>query len=381
MAKLTKVKKSKTIVAKKSATIKAIKKSTKTESGFVKSPKNQIKSNKKPNLWQRFLASRRNFLRRRPHRSFRLSHRSQTYRSLEIKGYITFSLDVLRQIKQGKHFFVKLLIFTLLLFATLSFLMPQSTYNNLREVLNETTKNSEGANALYRASLLFLSSLTANDPSNSSGQSAAILLILLLIIIWLAVVYFLRHQLAGKAARFSEVIYNCSAPLVSTIILLVFVAIQLTPVNLYLIIFSAARNAQILNGGAVEMLVVFLGVLIFSLVLYWITSTIIALVLVTVRGTRPVAALRVAGDLVVGRRSRIVKRLLWHFLQVIMFVFATLLPIILLENTLATHWEWIKKVPIVPFFLAVESVVVMIWTSAYIYLLYRKILDDKSEPA
>ena len=332
-------------------------------------------------LWQRFVAARKNFLRRRPHRSFRLSRRSQTSRSLKIEGYINFSINVWREMKKGKKFFAKLFVLLIVLFAVLSLTMPQTSYNNLRDALNETIQEADIGGSVYRAGLLFMSSVNSSGLTPASDQSGQMLNGLIIILTWLAVVYYLRHQLVGKEITLRDVVYNSSAPLVSTIIVLVFALIQLVPFGMFMIIYSAAKNTEVINGGVGEMLAVLSGVLIVALTLYWLVSTLIALSIVTVSGTEPIKALRLADDIVVGRRSRIVRRVLWHSIQVFMVWVVVLMPIILLENSLSNKWSWIADVPVVPIAMAILLSATIVWTSAYLYILYRKILDDKSRPA
>lgn len=326
---------------------------------------------------------RADFLKRRPHRSFRLTSRLDSQRSLKIEGYMTFSRRVLSQIKTHWRFFGKLLLVAIGVFATFSLLISQISYNTMREALDEATKGvvSSGlGGSLYRAALIFIST-ARNSGDAASDQSVALLTIFIALVIWLTVVYFLRHALSGKKLSFRQALYNSGSPLVPTLILLFIAVIQLTPLGIYLIVFSAAKNTEIINGGGVEMLAVVLGGLIVALTLYWLISTIIALVVVTLPDMKPIQALRVADDMVVGRRGRIVRRLAWQILHVVVLWVLVMIPVIVLEDTLARKWEWIKNVPIVPVMWLVTALVSLIWTSTYVYMLYRRILDDSSKPA
>ena len=115
--------------------------------------------------------------------------------------------------------------------------------------------------------------------------------------------------------------------------------------------------------------------------LYLITSTFFALIIVTLPGMYPSNAIRAAGDLVVGRRLRILARILWMLIGVaIAWVFITL-PAILIDSWLKGLWKAIDWLPNVPVIILALSSLTVIWISAYIYLLYRKVVEDESAPA
>lgn len=350
-----------------------------------KSPSKKVKklskSVKKPSLWQRVRGRQRAFLKRRPHRSFRLTKRVDYKRSLEVEGYFQFSINVWREMRRGKKFFWRFGFFLVVVFLVFSLLMPQMSYNNLRDALNETAGETDFGGGLYRAGLLFLSSVSSSGLSSASDQTQQLVSGLMTIFAWLTVVYFLRHQLAGKPIKMRQALYSAGAPLVSTLTLIFIAVVQLIPVGLYAIVYSAAKNTELIKGGVGDMMAILIGVFLLALTLYWLVSTIIALVIVTISGTEPIRAWRVADDMVVGRRGRIVRRIVWHLFQVVTVWVLLALPIIWLENQLATNWVWLTKVPVVPFVLLVLMVVTVLWTSSYIYLLYRRILDDDAPPA
>lgn len=376
MSKATKTtsKKSVKLATKKSSVAKSAKK-------IAKAKQTSTKVAPKISLWQRLLVRRRDFLRRRPHRSFRLTKRIDTKRSLKMEGYFSFSTYVWREIKRGWSFFLALGTLLVVIFLASALLIPQMSYNNLRDALNETAGQANFGGSLYRAGLLFLSSISSSSVNPAGDQTQRVLMVLIVILTWLTVVYFLRHQLANKPIKLRQALYSSGAPLVPTIALVFFAVLQLVPMGIYAIIFSAAKNTELIKGGVSDMLAVLVGVLLLALTLYWLVSTIIALVIVTISGTGPIKAWRVADDMVVGRRGRIVRRIVWHLAQLATLWVVVALPIIWLENELAAKWDWLTKVPIVPFVILILTIVTILWSSAYVYLLYRRILDDDAKPA
>jgi hypothetical protein len=109
--------------------------------------------------------------------------------------------------------------------------------------------------------------------------------------------------------------------------------------------------------------------------LYWICSSFIALIIVTLPGMYPFAALRAAGDLVVGRRLKLVFRLIFMALPVMLMWIVVLLPAILIDSWLQLTWQ-----PLVPIMVLLLTTLKIIWCAAYIYLLYRRMVDDPEPP-
>ena len=92
-------------------------------------------------------------------------------------------------------------------------------------------------------------------------------------------------------------------------------------------------------------------------------------------------ASRAAGDLVVGRRLRILLRLLWLALIIILTWAVVMIPIILFDAWLKGVFPAINWLPLVPVALLVLGTVSVVWAAGYIYLLYRRIVNDDAAPA
>jgi hypothetical protein len=109
--------------------------------------------------------------------------------------------------------------------------------------------------------------------------------------------------------------------------------------------------------------------------LYWICSSFIALIIVALPGVYPFRAISAAGDLVVGRRLKLVLRLLFMMLPVILMWLIALVPAILIDGWLGLTWQ-----PLVPIVVLFLTTLTLIWCATYIYLLYRKMVDDPTPP-
>jgi len=115
--------------------------------------------------------------------------------------------------------------------------------------------------------------------------------------------------------------------------------------------------------------------------LYLITSTVFALIVVTLPGMYPYLAIKTAGDLVVGRRLRILMRLIWMSLSASVIWTIIMIPVILIDLWLKSLWPAINWIPTIPVFMLALSSLTIIWASSYVYLLYRKVVADDANPA
>ena len=145
--------------------------------------------------------------------------------------------------------------------------------------------------------------------------------------------------------------------------------------------YSALVSVHILTEGFGMMLFGLLAASVLTLVLYWVTSTIIALVVVALPGMYPLRAIQAASDLVVGRRLRIMLRIVWAFVYSSAIWCVVMVSLVLLERGLSSKLKWLESVPIVPFAGAFMMALLFVWLAAYIYLLYRKVVADDAKPA
>lgn len=319
---------------------------------------------------------------RRSHRSFQLTRRRDYARSLQLPGYFAFTHDVHRTIWK----FRRILFPAALLFAILTVILvglgSQETYDTLTSTLKGTSSEIFEGNigAVGQAALLLVSiGTTGLTASPSEGQQ--IYGVLLSLLIWLTTIWLMRNLLAGHKVRVRDGLYNAGSPIISTFVIAIVLAIQLLPIALAIIAFSAASATGLLAGGVEAMLFWFAASLLVVLSLYWITSTFFALIIVSLPGTYPLRALRIAGDMVHGRRIRILLRILWMFACTALTWALVMIPFILFDSWLKSTWPQLAGVPIIPVLLLLMGVGTLMWTTSYVYLLYRKVVDDDAKPA
>lgn len=322
------------------------------------------------------------FMSRRPHRSFRLSYRRDYRRSLKLPGYISFTHYVTKTLWQYK----KIMIWVVVVYAVLTAIFigvgSQATYATLTSTLQETGSQifQGDIGQIGQAALIFLSVGTSGLTA-SPTEAQQIYVIILGLLVWLTTVWLLRNLLAGHKVKMRDGLYSAGAPIVATFIVAMIMVLQLIPIAIAMIAYASASATGLLSGGVAAMLFWFATSLLAIMSLYWITSTFFALIIVTLPGMYPMRALKTAGDMVVGRRLRILLRILWMFGAIIVVSAVTLIPIILIDTGLTHVWPVVDKVPIVPFALLLTSVIAFIWAASYIYLLYRRVVDDDTKPA
>lgn len=332
-----------------------------------------------PASFKRFKAWQKDFLSRRPHRTLQLTRRRDYVRSLELPGYLSFTNYVNKMLWSNRKLFLSLSGLYLILFVALIGLGSQETYNLLTDTLQETTSGVSAGDfsQIGQAGLLFLTIATVGiTESPTEGQQ--IYTVLLALMVWLTTVWLLRNKMAGHKVKLRDGLYNAGAPLLSTFLVGLVLLVQLIPILLAVIAYGAATSTGLLDGGVEAMLFWIAATLLGLLSVFWATSTLFAMVIVTLPGMYPLEALRNAGDIVLGRRVRILLRWLWMLLPLAALWVAILVPVILIDLWLKGIWPVIATVPIVPVVLLMLGTVSIIWSSSYIYLLYRKVVDERS---
>ncbi|HET8883916.1 MAG TPA: hypothetical protein VFM68_00395 [Candidatus Saccharimonadales bacterium] len=324
-------------------------------------------------------------LQRRPHRSFRRTYRRDYVRSLRLPGYWSFTNYVRKTLWTNKKLFIGLVVAYIVVTIAIIGLASEDIYSTLRETISESEAGMfDGAwGEIGKAGLLLVAGVSgsfneaSSDPQVQQGVYATVIALLT----WLTTVWLLRAILTGHRPKLRDGLYNAGAPILSTFLVATVIIVQLLPVTLAAFGYGSAVSSGLLEGGVEAMLFWSVAALLTILSLYWITSTMIALVVVTLPGMYPMQALRTAGDLVIGRRVRILLRFLWLGMTVVLSWALIVIPIILLDAWLKTTIPAIESVPLVPSTLLVMGSLTIVWVASYIYLLYRKVVDDDAAPA
>jgi hypothetical protein len=323
------------------------------------------------------------FLARRPHRSFQRTYRRDYVRSLDMPGYWSFTNHVRKVLWGNRKLFLYMALAYMVATIAITNLSSEDLYVQMRETVNESgTEMFNGFwGELGKAGLLLVGGVTGSYNATAITTETQIYIGVMAMLTWLTTVWLLRAILAGRKPKMRDGLYNAGAPIVSTFLVLCVLILQLLPLALALFGYNSALASGLLEGGVEAMLFWSVAAMLFILSLYWITSTFIALVVVTLPGMYPLQALRTAGDLVVGRRVRILLRTLWMIIMIVIAWVLIAIPIILFDAWLKSVWLAIAWLPLVPVTLLILGSITIVWAASYIYLLYRRIVEDDALPA
>lgn len=325
------------------------------------------------------------FKKRRPHRSFRLTRRRDYKRSLKLPKYIPFTKQVLKIIKANRNIFLCLVLLSSLLGIILIGLMDQSFLNSLGEVLNETSGDllKGGFGEVGKAGIMLMSTFSSGGLVQSLSESQTLILVIIVLFVWLTTVVILRDYLAGKKITLREALYICGSPIVSIFVVVIFMILQLVPIFIAIIIYSSAVSTQFLAGiGGVEtMLFAAVVLLLTSLSIYWIVGSFFALIISTLPGMNPMRAVKFAGDMVIGRRLRILFRMIWCLFLVALAWIIIMIPTILLFGWLGSLNEFINEIPFVQIVMLLVSNASLVFICCYTYVFYREVVKDDAQPA
>ncbi|MCL2280646.1 hypothetical protein FWC31_02045 [Candidatus Saccharibacteria bacterium] len=324
-------------------------------------------------IWRRMVKRQRDFLSRRPHRSFYLTPPDKTRRAIGIRKYFAFSGEVWNLIWKNKRLFIKFIALYALLSTVIIGLMSQENFAALRNALNEVPN----LGFFNKYSTLLSNAMSGGSVTTDAGQQ--ILSALLFLYGWLTLIWLLRRIVSGDGQKLKlrDGLYTGGAPVLGSVVILILILIQLLPFALMLLAYASVTAVGWINTGIqIENMAAWCALAVAAVMtLYWICSSLIALVIVTLPGMYPFRAMRAAGDLVIGRRLKLVLRLLFMMLPLILMWLVILIPAVLIDDWLKLTWQ-----PLVPITTLILSTLTIVWCATYIYLLYRKMVDDPTPP-
>jgi hypothetical protein len=315
----------------------------------------------------------RKFMKRRPHRSLFLTRKRDARRSLKLPGYFAFTHQIWQTIWANKGLYIRFIIIYAILSLLIVGALNQSNYVALRD---QVTSASE-AFGIGEVFTLFSGALTSGTGEEAS-MTGQVIAGLLLLFGWLVVVWMLRRRLAGDKIKLRDALYSAGSPIIATFILLLIIVVQLLPFALALLAYSALSGVGVINWDiSIENMAAWCALAAIGvLTLYWLTTSFIALIIVTNPGVYPFQAIKMAGDVVVGRRVRVMLRLLFMVVPIALLWLAILVPVIIIDEAIKIDW-----LPLVPLFTLFLSTLTLAWAASYIYILYRRLIDDDTPPS
>ena len=312
-----------------------------------------------------------------PHHSFRRSYREDYESKFEAPGLLSHAVATLKILFKNWRLFLPFLLLIVVLNILLVGLMNESTFVTFQNTLTETTEGLKTGElgTFAKSGLLLLSTVTTGGLSTGMSESQQIFSILLFMIVWLVTIYLLRHVLAGHKIKLRDGLYNALAPLISTVVVAAVIFVEAIPIMIVIITYSAAVSTGFLSTPFYALVYVIFALLLILLSLYLISSSLIALTAVSAPGLYPFVALRSASRLLAGKRIKFIIRLVFLLIIVAVTWVIIMVPLIALDLWLKSCIDWLNGFPFVSIELLLMTCFTAIYSTSYIYLYYRKMLD------
>jgi hypothetical protein len=263
----------------------------------------------------------------------------------------------LKQLYRQKRLFLGILA----VYTVLSLLFVRGISSNFQlDILKQEIAETFGDLGKFGLGVTLYSQLLSNAasvPSEVAGAYQTIFAIL----ISLALIWALRQTYEGKTDfKVKETFYKSMTPLIPFLVVASLVALQLMPALITLALYSSAREVIVTGAEQLAWTLVMVGGVGTSV--YFLSSSVFALYIVTLPDSTPWQSLKTAKKLVKFRRWLILRKLLFLPFILLLFSAVILIPLII----------FVPKLAEILFFIFNVAIIAII--HAYFYNLYRKLI-------
>ncbi|MBP5634235.1 hypothetical protein J6X09_00875 [Candidatus Saccharibacteria bacterium] len=312
------------------------------------------------------------------HHSFKRSYREDYVRPLKTPGLVAHAWMTLKVLFKNWKLFGGLLFIIVFLNMFFVGLMNENTYQTVQESIDESSELLQYGELgrVAKSGLLLISTVTTGGLTNGMSEVQQVFVFLFAAITILVTVYYLRHLLAGNRPSIRDGLYNALTPLISVMLVLLLLLVHLIPVFIFTVLYSTAVSTEFLNEPLYAFLFWLLGSLLILLSAYLVPVSLLSLMAVTVPGIYPMQAVNAVTDLIQGRRTKLIIRVVFAFLFLAVLWVVIMMPLIWLDLVLKQNVDAVEGFPIIPFFLQIMTTFTVIYLTSYLYLYYRRMLDD-----
>ena len=306
-----------------------------------------------------------------PHQTFVLTRSRDKVPKPKLESFVGFSWYVAKTLGQNKWLFLRFLALYMVFAVAMVGVVQSENLDTANMVIDSVNEESDSViDPLMRAVVVASSSLGGALNSNLTDVQQ-LYMSALYIFIALAVVWLLRQRLAGTTVTVRDGLYSAGAPLVSIYLLVVIGIMQLIPAALGTIVYTSAAAGGLLSGGIETGMFAIALFLLLVLTLYFMTTTLFAIMIATIPGTYPIRAYKTARKIVTGQRARLLVRLFWLALLLLIVWYGVLIPVVIIANSFNMGSSFV-----IP--LAIQAVIgfCLVYGASYCYLLYRRMIDD-----
>jgi hypothetical protein len=302
-----------------------------------------------------------------------LLRRHELPKKVRLPGYLRFTRLTLETLWQYRIIFFRLAGLSWLIMIMLFVVSQQSQYTDIRDAVKDVSSGAGGITKVALSTGVLLVEAGSGSINSTFSETQQLYQGVIYVFLWLITIWLLRFLMAGNKIRVRDGIYSAGAPIVTTMLIGLFGLLQLIPAAIGSTLYGAVVSSGVVNAG-LQLLFGILAILLLVVSLYWITGTAMALVVATLPGAYPVASIKTGNKLVLGQRAQIVGRMLWLVGVVVLFGACLLLPAVLIDGVI--HVAWLPLVPLTLQLIVVSS---LIYSSTYLYLLYREIVNERAE--
>lgn len=204
--------------------------------------------------------------------------------------------------------------------------------------------------------------LLVGSTGSVASESGAAYQSIVILIVSLATIWTLRQVLAGEKVSVRDAFYRGMYPLVPFVLVLIFIFLLLVPAALGSFIFSTVFGGELVVGIGEQVMWYAVIFVLMTLSLYWVSSTLFAIYIVALPDVRPMAAIKTARKLTMGRRWMIIRKLLFLPLAFILIGVIFILPLIAIAPVVA-GWVFVLL-----------SMFALVLGHTYVYSLYKELL-------
>ncbi|MCA9346391.1 hypothetical protein KC960_02780 [Candidatus Saccharibacteria bacterium] len=298
-------------------------------------------------------------IRKKPqYKSFRL-HKRVKYPGPSLPSWLKISRKSIKLMRANKKNIFKFFIIYGLLYMV--FVRGFSSPINVGDI-KDAFKQFADADVSTLAANFTIAGLLLQSTTKASGDISGLYQMFLLITSSLALIWLYRQQQAGNKVTMKEAFYRGMYPMIPFILIVVVIALQVIPASIGNFLFRTVID----NFIAVTFLEQFVWFLLFiSLLLlstYMISSSLIALMVVTLPEMTPKIALQKAKELVTFRRFSVLRKVLALIILLTVVFISIVFPSIFISAILAQILFYILVILAIPF------------ATAYLFVLYRELL-------
>lgn len=315
----------------------------------------------------------------RLHRSFKRSYYEDYQRKTELPSLTSQASAAFKMFFKFWKIFLPLLLIFVGLYIFLIGAMSENTLADVKANVEQTNKDvADGKIGTVGKAGLTLLGIISTGGLTTMNDAQVVIAVLLFTIIWLVTIYLARHLLAGhQEIKMRDGFYSALSPLVSTLVVGLIIFLEAIPIMLTIIVFQVALTTEFLSTPFYALLFFMFAALMITLSLYLLSSSFFAIIVVSAPGLYPLTAVRMAKNLIMGRRLRFLIRVFYLVIIVALLYLLLLMPAIILDGVLKTQFAWLaeSKIPFVAIIQLTITVFIFIYLSIYFYLFYRALLD------